>query len=349
LSRATRALLLAAGVCAFATPVASGPVEPLAANPADTKTLAADFVKSYADVTGFGTIGRWARGLCVNVMGASSEQAEAVRARVAAVANSLGLIAWNSGCQRYNVQIGLTDDPQAMLDSAVKASKINVLGDFTSDTRKVKTVTLPIQAWYVTDGKLYAQNDRRDANPTDGPMVPVVYQQPGGGPPAGAPQGYPNGAAFNPSPGSGPGNGYPTGGGGGGGVGGGGGSSGRVRAFINVMVIVDLRKTGGLSPGALADYAAMLALSKPRAPGQCNVLPSITDLFASCPGRPAPDGLTPADTAYLTALYTAKGAMVGSSHETHVIDRMADLLAHPQAIDPNLAKARETAAAASAQ
>jgi hypothetical protein len=56
------------------------------------------------------------------------------------------------------------------------------------------------------------------------------------------------------------------------------------------------------------------------------VLPSITDLFATCPGRAAPDSLTPADTAYLTALYTAQGAVLGSSHQSHVAQRMADYL-----------------------
>jgi hypothetical protein len=35
------------------------------------------------------------------------------------------------------------------------------------------------------------------------------------------------------------------------------------------------------------------------------VLPSVLDLFSSCPGRPAPTGLTVSDLSYLKALYTA--------------------------------------------
>jgi beta-lactamase regulating signal transducer with metallopeptidase domain len=308
---------------------------PLAANPEQAKTLAAQFVKSYADATPFRTIGRWASLLCVNVAGLSYQQGAAVRERIAEVADSVGLTVRGSDCIGPNIEIGFTNDPQAMLDNAVKASRINPLGDRTSDTLKVKTVTLPIQAWYVTNGELYAQNDRRDANPPNSPIVPVVYQ-PGGTPPAGAPQGIPGSAAFNPSPGNGPGAGFPSGGGG--------GSFGAgVRAFTNVIVIVDLRKTGNMNLGTLADYAAMLALSQPRALGQCNVLPSITDLFATCPGRPAPDGLTPADTAYLTGLYSASGAAIGSSHQAHVIQRMADLIVDPQAADRDLDKAKEVA------
>jgi beta-lactamase regulating signal transducer with metallopeptidase domain len=305
---------------------------PLAANSEQAKTLAAQFVKSYADATPFRTIGRWASLLCVNVAGLSYEQGAAVRERVAEVADSVGLTVRGSDCIGPNIEIGFTNDPQAMLDNAVKASKFNPLGDRTSNTRTVKTITLPIQAWYVTNGELYAQNDRRDVNAPDSPIVPVVYQ-PGGTPPAGAPQGIPGSAAFNPSPGSGPSGGF-------GGAAAGGFGAG-VRAFTNVIVIVDLRKTAGLNLGTLADYAAMLALSQPRALGQCNVLPSITDLFATCPGRPAPDGLTPADTAYLTALYWASGAAIGSSHQAHVIQKMADLIVDPQAADRDLDKAKE--------
>lgn len=95
------------------------------------------------------------------------------------------------------------------------------------------------------------------------------------------------------------------------------------------MALVDARKAGNTSLGVLADYAAMLALSEPKSLGQCNVLPSITDLYAGCPGRPAPTGLTAADIAYLTALYTAQGAVIGESHQSHVIQRMADLLIAP--------------------
>jgi beta-lactamase regulating signal transducer with metallopeptidase domain len=311
---------------------------PLAATPDQAKTLATQFVKSYADATPFRTIGRWASLLCVNVAGLSEEQGAAVRARVAEVADTVGLTVRGSDCFSPNIEIGFTNDPQAMLDNAVKASKFNPLGDRTSNTRTVKTVTLPIQAWYVTNGELYAQDDRNETNSL---KVNVLYQ---GLPPAGAPPGIPSGSAFNPSPGGGP--MVSNGMGGGGGIGGFGAG---VRAFTNVIVIVDLRKTGSMSLGTLADYAAMLALSQPRSLGQCNVLPSITDLFATCPGRTAPDGLTPADTAYLTALYWASGAAIGSSHQAHVIQRMADLMVDPQAADGDQEKARDAARKAAGQ
>jgi beta-lactamase regulating signal transducer with metallopeptidase domain len=308
-------------------PAASTPrPAPLAATPDDAKTLAASFVKAYADTTPYLTIGRWASPICIRVVGLTADQETAVRLRVKEVAASVGLAA-RAECQAFNVQIGFAENAQAMLDS-VRAMRPDPLGDRTSDTRGVKTVTLPIQAWYVTNGELYADNDRSE---TGGLEVRVLYQTPTN------PSGMPS-ASFSPT-GSPFGSTYFGGYGAGGGTGFGGGlccatssapPAGGVRAFTNVMVIVDLRRTGGVTLGALADYAAMLALSEPRTLGQCAPLPSITDLFANCPGRAAPDGLTAADTAYLTALYSAGGATLGSSHRAHVIQRMADLLVHPQ-------------------
>ena len=76
------------------------------------------------------------------------------------------------------------------------------------------------------------------------------------------------------------------------------------KQFLNVFVIVDLRRTGDTDLKAIADDAAMLALAQPKSPGSCQALPSITDLFAACPGRSVSAGLTLADTAYLHARFT---------------------------------------------
>jgi hypothetical protein len=70
----------------------------------------------------------------------------------------------------------------------------------------------------------------------------------------------------------------------------------------------------------------MVALSEPRDLGQCNVLPSIADLFASCPERLPPDGLTPADAAYLTGLYPQKEGRSQPEDESAIAQRMANVL-----------------------
>jgi hypothetical protein len=247
------------------------------ADPSDAKAEAARFVKSYAASTPFGAIGRWTEPVCVHVTGLSAPQEAAVRRRIEDVAASLGLPA-AFGCEGFKVEIAFADDAQAVLDSA-RGLKPNPLGDRTSPTRDVKTVSMPIQAWYRTNGELFG---------ADASALSFCSECSGS---LGA------------------------------------GVSGGSRAFLYVLVIVDLRRTGDTNLGPLADYAAMLALSEPRALGQCNVLPSITDLFAACPGRPTPGGITPADAAYLHALYAANEAVIGSSQRAHVIERMADFLA----------------------
>jgi hypothetical protein len=77
--------------------------------------------------------------------------------------------------------------------------------------------------------------------------------------------------------------------------------------LYETLVLVDQKRTSGADLTTIADYVAMLALSEPRSPDQCQTLPSVLDLYAgACEGRPAPTGLTPSDLAYLKAVYTAE-------------------------------------------
>ncbi|MGZ3314978.1 MAG: M56 family metallopeptidase, partial [Caulobacteraceae bacterium] len=97
--------------------------------------------------------------------------------------------------------------------------------------------------------------------------------------------------------------------------------------FALAIVVADPRRTASMSLDAVSDYVAMLALSQPRALDRCNVLPSVTDLFAgACPGRAAPAGFTAADAAYLKALYTGNSGIRASRFPSELVDRMAQLL-----------------------
>jgi hypothetical protein len=71
-----------------------------------------------------------------------------------------------------------------------------------------------------------------------------------------------------------------------------------------VWVVVDLNRVQGVPTAVVTDYVAMLILSMPRGLDRCNALPSITDLFAAgCPDHGQIKGLTPADAAFLRAVY----------------------------------------------
>jgi beta-lactamase regulating signal transducer with metallopeptidase domain len=106
------------------------------------------------------------------------------------------------------------------------------------------------------------------------------------------------------------------------------------RKLALAIVVVDPARTQGLSLDVVSDYVALLALSQPRTLDRCNVLPSVTDLFAgACPGRSAPAGLTAADAAYLKALYTGSAGIRATRSPAELVEGMAKRLgaAAPQA------------------
>ncbi len=313
---------------ATASPAAPArPVAPAVA-PADPSESAAGFVRAYAAATAKRqVIARWLNPICVGVFGLTSDPAAAVKARVEAVAKGVGIRLQPTGCKRPDIEIGFTTEPQATLDGVIKTND-RLLGDPTSGTKSAKTVTLPIQAWYQTNGRELAANnvgslkalaDYR-AEGWGRLKTPVLYQGCGPGQstcPSTMGADYGVGCCSG-SPQQEPIGGWPD---------------EEPRQFQNVLMIVDLKRTGGMTLGLISDYATMLALAQPKSLGDCQALPSITDLFAACPGRGAPEGLTLADTAYLHALYAAdhqqRGAYVNNpALLADVVDGMAPLLAN---------------------
>jgi hypothetical protein len=75
--------------------------------------------------------------------------------------------------------------------------------------------------------------------------------------------------------------------------------------IVNIAIIVDATRTRGYSLRTVADYIAVLALTQASLDG-CNALPSVIDLFSpDCSARTSPTSITPADVAYLKALYSS--------------------------------------------
>jgi hypothetical protein len=245
---------------------------------------------------------------CVSVTGVVPEQAAPIKERVEHVASMVGAPLAPPKCTP-NIEIVFTTEPQRDLE-AIAARSPAVLG---SDG--VKTVTRPIQAWYVT-----ASLDLRPLSQSGLPPSSPISAPP---PPAG-PAGFVgrvsqerfanNQGAMNrpcidihlPT--------CPHG------------------AFLNVLVIVDAGHMGDVSVDLTADYVAMLALSQPqsRSLDGCMALPSIVDLYAKdCPGRAPPGGLTPADMAYLAALYSADLTVDKPKEQADIAFRMVEILGAP--------------------
>jgi hypothetical protein len=131
-------------------PIPTAPKASAAPPPADAEVQAARFVQSYTLASKYKFVIRWRSRLCIEVRGLPPDQSAAVKARIEAVAQSLRLWLYstrqNCGKAR-NVSVVFTDDPQHTLDGVIASHPLN-LGDQHSNTRTVRTVTRPIQAWY---------------------------------------------------------------------------------------------------------------------------------------------------------------------------------------------------------
>lgn len=72
--------------------------------------------------------------------------------------------------------------------------------------------------------------------------------------------------------------------------------------LVSVVILVDSRRTAGISFGQLADYVAMAGLAKLRLDANVGDAPTILQLFSSSEKAP-PQGLSPWDESFLKALY----------------------------------------------
>jgi hypothetical protein len=267
-----------------------------------------DFVQHLAGIGNpeIDQISRWHDPVCVLALGLAPEQAALIKARIEGVAQEVGLpAAWakGRGC-RPNVEIVFTHRPQALMD-AVAQRRENLLGYYHFiERKKLKTVSRPIQSWYVTATR-----------GGGGDIAGLVFANVGGGSSRGLPVQRNMGVIDDPE------NQSP------------GGCADRFTACYssaidNVLIVADSNALEGKDLGLVADYMVMLALSKPRSLDGCNALPSIIDQFApsACPVRDPPNGLTPADAAYLTGLYDSDPAARKTFEQSDITRRMAAIL-----------------------
>lgn len=98
--------------------------------------------------------------------------------------------------------------------------------------------------------------------------------------------------------------------------------------FTDMVIVADSKALDGKSLGQVADYMTMLTLSPPKSLDHCASFRSVMDLYAKvdCPGRDALDGLTPADAAFLTALYKEDLEIEMNFERGDIARRMAAML-----------------------
>jgi hypothetical protein len=221
----------------------------------------------------------WYSDICVSVAGLDQGKNAAVKARIEAIASSAGATVKQNRCGPEhvpaNIEVFFTPDPDRLLKT-IAHDRPWLVGGVQTRANPLISVR-SYQAGLIMKRPIqawYVNNCEPDVAP--------------GAPPGGIAEGIAIGywdlpSYFGPC---------------------------QKIGFDNVLVVVDERRIPGLSLGALADYAAMLALTQPVSLDGCNALPSIIDLFsAACADHPEPTGLTETDTAYLKALYTGGQAL----------------------------------------
>lgn len=228
-------------------------------------TIIPAFVASHGATTRIGQLARWRADLCPDTTGLPDASSAFVTARVKEIAASVGAPV-KEPCE-HNVQITFTTQPQKLLNEYTRRANWALGYHYASQTEELATVRHPIQAWYVTA----TQSSSFSALAPGATGLALIDSAYGSTPPG--------------DPGSRL-------------------TSHLSSEFFHVLVVVDLHKVEGYELGPVSDYIAMLVLSQPQSLEDCSDLPSILDLWSpACGTRPKPLALTPADAAYLKALY----------------------------------------------
>lgn len=283
---------LAIGSAASAA-AAAGNVQPLdevtVLGKTDLPTLTREiqqFVQSHAKPsTLIGQIGRWREKVCPAVTGLQGAAAEFVAHRIQDVARGVGAPSATSGKKcAVNIEVLFTGQPQALLDQ-IAAMYPPLLGYYRrSELKQVTTFDHPVQAWYMTGTRSLDAGlpDQPPSGPVSSDILAIINT--GLTPDSAYSDGSLGlGASGNPESRL---------------------SKGLRSEFMHVLIIVDSKAVARYSLRSVADYLALLALTRIGSQDSCSGLSSILTLFDVGCGQP-PAALTSADTAYLKALYGA--------------------------------------------
>ena len=230
--------------------------------------IAHDFVKSFAMPSVLTEqIPRWQTGICPTFLGMAPQYAQVMDYRLRQIAIKAGAPMKDKGC-KPNLVVLFTSQPEAQLE-AVREKGPDTLGYHAATT-----ITHPVQAWYATgtvDIRGRVSTDRETFASDFGCSEHDLCL------PGSPPQTNVGGWRFHPDVQS---------------------------DLLYVTIIVDSARTAHETVGAIADYVAMLALSRSEDYGDCQLMPSIANLLtASCDDKLKPDAITPTDIAYLKGVY----------------------------------------------
>ncbi len=304
----TRFVLVAGLLGLVAAPIASA--QPAPENPANTASetvtvtgakshagvtpndIAHDFVRTFAAPTDLSdAIARWQTSICPQFLGVAPNIAAVMEWRFRTIAQAAGAALMEKGCKQ-NVQVVVTPEPQAYLEALHKKS-MDILG-----YHGAKTVTHPIQAWYVTGitdirGRTVMDRDNTLALDITSSAASFASGNTAQRTDVGGWRSHPDATS----------------------------------SLLYVTILVDAKKTAAHKVGRIADYAAMIALSRTADYGDCQLMPSITNILSpACDEALKPDTITRSDLAYLRGVYRMDAGASLRVQQSQIAAEMAKAL-----------------------
>ena len=259
------------------------------------------FVRSHVPENRAGQLSRFRDKICVNVVGLPSAYTAFIAKAVVKVATEVRAPVDHSLKCTPNVNVIFTPNPQAQLDDIAKRREILFGFHWAAQLKQLATFERPIQSWYLTrsvgtDGQSVLELNHGSAFQDAGP----------GAPPANI------GGTVTGRPGSRLGDDMSS-------------------ELVHSLILVDADKVSNLKIGAVADYIALLALSRWQGLERCNSFATILNLMADGCADAAPETVTASDMGLLTALYTANPRQSGTQQRAEIADRMTQEAAEQRA------------------
>jgi len=271
------------GVTVTAAPKSSPLVDP-----------ASQFVKSHLPTNTNNQYARFHDPVCVRVIGLAPGFADLVAKRVMELGKEARApISASKEC-KPNVNVIFTSSPQAQLDDIVKRRNILLGFYLPSELQKLKTFNRPIQAWYLTRSLDTHGNSALELYDPE----PCISSGAPGAPPCDIKSPPLVGRA-----GSRLGNDLSS-------------------ELVHSLILVDVSKVSGLKIGSVADYIAILALSRWQDLERCSSMRTILNLMANDCSDFAPEAATVADLGLLTGLYSSRPRDPGSFQRMTIASRI---------------------------
>jgi len=273
----------------------SGVAVPAPQKPDPLVDPAVQFVHSHLPTNRNAQYARFHDPVCVKVQGLPEEFDAFVAQRVVEMAKTVKAPVDPSPNCAPNVNVIFSSQPQAQLTDVAKRRDILFGFYFKTNFEKLSTFRRPIQSWYLT--RAVGTNGKNALELYD-PTPPLM---PGG---KGALAGRAGSRLGNDM------------------------SS----ELVHSLIIADAGKVSGQPIGAVADYIAVLALSRWQGLERCNEVSTILNLMADDCGE-APEAATASDIGLLTGLYAMSPRDLGDLQRISIASRMraADIAARKEA------------------